>query len=402
MIRVSMTASSESDPRAGFLGCLRESIGQSALTKLVLGKYRGGDPGLKRMVVRPLVVKGSLCLSFTSVYETRETVLNVPVTQGVERVDQLLGDTFRSAHLFSRTEDVQIEFSKRGKARWSRRGATPRAPASLLHNREKERFLDLDQPFLQALGITDTEHRLIPSMSRKWKQINKFLEIFDAAYRASCLSGRRAVRVVDFGSGKGYLTFAVHHYLKHTLQVEPQVTGIELRSELVRFCSGAASRLALTGLEFQTGDVRTHEPERLDVLIALHACYTATDLALHLGLRGGAEILLCAPCCHKEIRPQMQRPEVLDPVLRFGVHLGQEAEMVTDSLRALLLEANGYTVQVQEFVSLEHTSKNKMLLAVRHDRTVDRAAIETRIADLKAFYGIREQQLERLLKSGNP
>jgi hypothetical protein len=139
----------------------------------------------------------------------------------------------------------------------------------------------------------------------------------------------------------------------------------------------------------------------MDALIALHACDTATDLAIHLGIRSGAGIIMCSPCCHKEIRRQIRSPEIILPMLKYGVHLGQEADMVTDALRALLLEAHGYKTQILEFVSLEHTSKNKMILAVRGDGTAPRDEIQNQIETLKAFYGIQHQTLESLLQQDN-
>jgi SAM-dependent methyltransferase len=214
--------------------------------------------------------------------------------------------------------------------------------------------------------VTDAQHRLVPAMARKWKQINKFVEVLDHALEAARLQPREGrVSVVDFGSGKGYLTFAMHHHLTHARGWQAAVTGVELREDLVNLCNAAALRRHMDGLSFVCGDVRSHVPEHLDVMVALHACDTATDFALHTGIRAGASIILTAPCCHKQIRPQMQLPPLLKPMLQHGVHLGQQAEMVTDSLRALLLEAHGYDAQVFEFVALEHTSKNKMILAVR-------------------------------------
>jgi SAM-dependent methyltransferase len=207
------------------------------------------------------------------------------------------------------------------------------------------------------------------------------------------------VRVVDFGSGKGYLTFAVHDHLRCQGR-DARVAGVELRPDMVSLCESAARTLHAEGLRFIEGDVRTHDPGPIDVMIALHACDTATDHAIHLGLRGGAEIILCSPCCHKEVRPQLMSPQPLRPLLKHGVHLGQQAEMLTDTLRAMLLEACGYETQVFEFVSLEHTNKNKMILAVRRAGDIDPAARETllsQIRDIKGFYGVREQCLETLL-----
>jgi hypothetical protein len=206
----------------------------------------------------------------------------------------------------------------------------------------------------------------------------------------------RPIRVVDYGAGKGYLTFAVHEHLRRRFG-QAQVTGVELRADLVAFCNAAAARCDMTGLHFEQGDLRSVVPDEVDVMIALHACDTATDHAIDLGLRAGAGVLVCSPCCHKELRPQMQRPAELAGVLRHGIHLGQEAEMVTDSLRALLLESCGYEARVFEFVALEHTSKNKMILATRRADATRPEAAREEVRRVKAFYGIREQRLEALL-----
>ena len=238
-------------------------------------------------------------------------------------------------------------------------------------------------------------------MSRKWRQINKFTEVFASAMAASPLAGApqdRPIGVFDFGCGKGYLTFAMHDWLRAQGRV-PQVTGVELREELVALCNDSAARHGLDGLRFDAGDVRHYTPVGLDVMVALHACDIATDYAIDFGLRAGASIIMCSPCCHKQVRPQMKTPPLLRPMLQHGVHLGQEAEMVTDSLRALLLDAAGYDTQVFEFVSLEHTNKNKMILAVKRTETPDGHAdtVRAQIREIKQFYGIREQCLETLI-----
>jgi hypothetical protein len=206
------------------------------------------------------------------------------------------------------------------------------------------------------------------------------------------------VHVADFGSGKGYLTVAMHEHLR-ALGKQPQVLGVELRTDMVELCNSVAQKHDLAGLRFDQGDVREYQPERLDVMIALHACDIATDFAIHLGLRAKAQIIMCSPCCHKQLRPQMQSPALLKPLLQHGIHMGQEAEMITDGLRALLLEAEGYDTQVFEFVSLEHTSKNKMILAVKRAEPVDPAQLLVKIAELKAFYNISEHCLETLLRA---
>lgn len=388
----------ELDHKDRFMIQLRDSLDQHTFVKLVLGKYRGKEAGLQRIQVRLLRVKGESLLSLISCYQTKEVTKNTSLAEGITTIEELIGDPFRSAHLFATSGDVQISYSKKGKCLWSASKPTHHEVPSGAHDQDKARLLDQANPFLQALGVTDAEHRVIPSMARKWKQINKFLEIFQHAFASSGIARAKSVQVVDFGSGKGYLTFALCDLLRNTHGVQAKVTGIELRKDLVEFCNTTARKLGKAGLDFYQGDVSGYKPDALNILIALHACDTATDQAIYLGIRSGAEIIMCAPCCHKEIRKQMNMPEVLEPVLKFGVHLGQEAEMLTDTLRALLLEANGYKTQLLEFVSLEHTSKNKMLLAIKRDNPADRENTLAKIEKLKAFYGIKEQSLERLLK----
>ncbi len=391
------------DPRDQFLGLLEKALQADTFVKLVLAKYKGAEPDLLRVIARRITVGGERRLSFVYRYKTRDVTKNVPVEEALPAIGEGLGSAFENAHLLTTAQDIQLAVSRKGKASLRIGRSAPVEAPSEEHDRDKQRLLTLDRPFLQAIGVTDAESRLIPSMSRKWKQINKFLEVLDQAFRTSALKAAGKIRVVDFGSGKGYLTFAVHDYLRNALGVEAEVTGVELREDLVQLCNTTVGRLSLSGLSFEKGDIRSHSSEPVDIMIALHACDTATDYAIHAGIRSGASILMCAPCCHKELRPQIKTPAMLRPLLRHGIHLGQEAEMLTDGLRALLLEGEGYDAKVFEFVSLEHTSKNKMILAVKRPDAPEgegvRASAQTRVRELKSFYGIREQSLETLLQA---
>jgi len=380
-----------------FLNLLKQALRDNTFIKLVLGKYRGRQAGLEKITVRPVVIAGLETLSFVYRHQTQDVTRNFEAGQALSMIQQLLGSDFKSAHLFSIEADVQIDFSKKGKTILARSKPSSEVLPTREHDRVKERLIDVHSPFLKALGITGESGQVLPSMSNKWKQINVFLERFRGALTASRISEDEPVRVVDFGAGKGYLTFAIYEYLHTTLRREAVVTGVEIREDLVRFCNTVAKARGMTGLNFTAGDLASYAPGSLQVMIALHACDTATDQAIALGVRAGAEIIMCAPCCHKELRPQMVSPPVLTPILRHGIHMGQEAEMVTDSLRVLWLEASGYDAQVFEFISLEHTSKNKMVLGVKRAQPELREPILARIKALKAFYGIKDQALEKLL-----
>ena len=382
-----------------FYQLLDNAVNSQQLIKLVLSKYQGTEP-LKQIQVKPVVLKGQWQLSFIYKYKTNDVTRNLLAAAACEEIRQLLGTQFFAVNLFSSQEEAQLSVSKKGKVLYQLKKVQAQMPeAAVSHNRQKQRFLTLQRPYLQALGVTDAKQQLIPAMSRKWKQINKFIEIFATALQETGLSQRQQVHVADFGSGKAYLTFAVHDYLTNTLQLDAKVTGVELRQNLVDLCNNTAVELQLHGLHFEQGDVKHFKARGINVMIALHACDTATDYAIHMGIATGADIIMCSPCCHKQIRPQMTLPAVLAPMLVHGIHLGQEAEMLTDSLRALLLQAHGYDTKVFEFISLEHTSKNKMILATKRKTPRDNSAILQQIADIKQFYGVKEHCLETLLQA---
>ncbi|WP_210014214.1 class I SAM-dependent methyltransferase [Pseudomonas palmensis] len=394
------TVQAAPDARAQFLALLATSLHQHTFIKLVLARHVGAEVDLQRVTAKPLTIKGQASLSFVYRYKTRDITRNLALDEALTLIGELLPASFRNAHLLSLNDEVQLEFTKKGKPMLHRNAVQQaREVVTGEHDREKKRYLELSRPFLHDLGVTDKQQALIPAMSRKWKQINKFIEVFSHALSSAPLAADQPVRVADFGSGKGYLTFAIHDYLRNTLQREAQVTGVELRPDMVELCNAAAARLEHPGLRFECGDVRSVVPSAIEVMIALHACDIATDYAIHTGIRCGAAIIMCSPCCHKQIRPQMHSPGLLKPMLQYGLHLGQQAEMLTDSLRALYLEACGYETKVFEFISLEHTNKNKMILATRRREPVAAQALLEKIQALKAFYGVKEHCLETLLRA---
>jgi SAM-dependent methyltransferase len=404
--------------RERFLEALAQGVADGGLVRVLLSKPLDKGDDLERVTARPIVLRGERVLSFVFKHRTKDITKNEPLADALATIADLVGARFAHAHLFARDAELQLMMSRKGRytlhrAKPNAADATRAAVAAASddepaqHDRQKHRYLGLDAPFLVELGVTTARHELVPAMARKWKQINKFVEVMSHALESAGLGATAPLNVVDFGAGKGYLTFALHDWLRRQAAGAPRaldIVGVELRPDLVELCNDAIAKCRLDGLRFEAGDVSSFVPARLDVMIALHACDTATDHALHTGIRAGASIIMCSPCCHKQIRPQMQMPSLLKPMLQHGIHLGQQAEMVTDGLRALLLEAHGYDAQVFEFVALEHTSKNKMILAVRRQGAQDTPQAQRRrddvlaqIAELKHFYGIREHCLETLL-----
>ena len=386
-----------------FLETCENAFNNQQLQRIVLSKYKGEDSQLKRITVRPIELKGQTLLSFLYEYKTNHITKNLTLKEAIDFCKSELGNHFFNAHLLSNDWEVQLSVSKKGKVlfkKYPNKNKQKQSTTEVVsHDRSKNRFVEQDRPYLRELGVTDNKSNIIPAMSRKWKQINKFIEVLSKAIDNTGLAKSDKVHIADFGSGKAYLTFAVHDYFVDKLNVETAVTGVELRQNLVDLCNNTANKLSLKGIKFEQGDVQHFKAQGINIMIALHACDIATDYALHMGIRTGAEIIMCSPCCHKQIRPQMKSPELLAPLLQHGIHMGQEAEMVTDGLRALLLEAHGYDTQVFEFISLEHTSKNKMILAQKRKQPRDNCKLLAQIESIKTFYGIKEQCLETLLNA---
>jgi len=387
-------------PLAQFLDLFRHACAAGHFLKCTLGKPSSeAAEGLKNIYLRPVVLKAGPRIAFTYRYQTRDEVKNFSTDDAARQLEALLGTQFLNADLFSAETDASLAFSSKGKAVFSTKKPTSKATPDTRHDREKHRLLDPSAPWLHALGIANKQGQVLPTSQDKWKQINKYLEIIESLLRAHPLPPD--ARIADMGSGKGYLTFALYDFLTNRLGLQPQVIGIELRQNLVDFCNQAAEAAGFTGLRFVAQDIADYRPGRLDMLIALHACDTATDLALAKGIHAHAGIVVAAPCCHKQVRRAMAARNELAPVLRHGILEERQAEILTDGIRALLLEANGYKTSVFEFVSTEHTAKNVMITAVsgsaKDDSAERRKAALEKVAALKEGFGIGEHFLERLL-----
>lgn len=392
-----------SQPEDTWIATLAGALQNGGLQKIILSRPRNPHPDTPRQVrIRPVLLKGKATLSFISRFSNRDVTHNLPLDNALSEITGLLNTAYRSAHLFLVTETLQLDYSKKGRPMLRRSAITAPPQLSSEHDRRKQYQIDPAAPWLHHLGVTDAAHRVLPSMSRKWRQINKFAEVLRKPIEA--FTGRKdPAHVVDFGCGRGLLTFALYDQLRKQIGDRARVTGVELRKHLVDDANRTAQTLHCEGLSFTAGDIRDFQSDTpVNGIIALHACDTATDLALFSGIQAGADFLICAPCCHKEIRPQIIPPSVLQPMLRFGIQLGQEAEMITDSLRVLLLESQGYETKLFEFITQEHTAKNKMILALRSQPSPSKKAEALKKqTELKAFYGIQSQSLEtRLHEAG--
>ncbi|MGH3131076.1 MAG: class I SAM-dependent methyltransferase, partial [Gaiellaceae bacterium] len=363
------------------------------LTHATLSKPRRADPSrYSKVTVRPVLVGGALRYGWTYHYATRTTGETLAPAETARHLLSLLRDSFRQGLLHGREADYQVLAGKTAKI--LERPAT-RPERSLEHDRRKRYLLPegTPVPFLVELGVMNAAGKVLARHYDKFRQVNRFLELAGDVLPA-LPEGR--LRIVDFGSGKSYLTFALHHFLTAVAGRRVELLGLDLKEDVVERCAALAARLGCEGLRFEVGDIAGHEGfDRVDLVVSLHACDTATDAALERAVRWEAHAILAVPCCQHELLGQIENA-ALAPLLGHGLLRERFAAEVTDAARAQLLRLAGYDVQLVEFVALEHTPKNVLIRAVRRPgRDTDRLARE--YGEFKRALGI-DPYLERALR----
>jgi SAM-dependent methyltransferase len=350
-----------------------------------------------KVVVRPVELKGQVNLQFSYFDEKKDITKNY-LEEAASKVDELLALPFRNIFVENSAGNVQVNFTKKGKALISRSKPSA-AEADLSHDRRKDRLLNEENavPFLRAIGIMTQDGRIKADMQRKYKQVNEFLRLVDeiASFPTWAES---PIRIVDFGCGSGHLTFAMYYYLREVVHLDARVTGVDIKSELMSQLQAKSEALGWDQIKFQTGAIADYETDvPPDVVIALHACDTATDDALAKGIHWGSRVIVCAPCCQHELQAQMAKvelPDSLVSVFQDGIFFERVGDILTDTFRANILRIMGYRTDVTQFVPIEHTAKNLMIRAVKTSQPVERWAEQYR--KLKSFWSVTPY-LERLL-----
>ena len=356
-----------------------EQIVNEELVQLVLSNAADPAKGTK-CKVRPVRIKGEIFFQETMYIGTQVFHSNRRREECVDRLEELFETGFRQAAANCIGEDVTILVSRKGKVTVRRRKkaqqeALDRRP-ELEHNRTKQYILQDGKPvdFLVGLGVQSPDGKVSKAYYDKFRQINRYLEFIEDV--CDKLPTDRTIRIIDFGCGKSYLTFAMYYYL-HVLQGRDiRVTGLDLKADVIRHCNELAQKLQYTKLDFLVGDIKQYEGEdRVDMVVSLYACDTATDYALQKAVKWGAGVIMAVPCCQHELNRQI-RNDLFAPVLRYGIVKERMAALLTDALRAELLEQQGYDTQILEFIDMEHTPKNLLIRAVKSSgmRSPKRAA----------------------------
>lgn len=383
------------------LNKLLEEILTEGLIQIVISNPKDREQGLK-VKIRPIMIKEKLYFQSSEYVGTKVLHANCEKQEIEQKIEEMLAGNYRQLQAETQHGLASVLVSKKGKMTINRkRREAKKEQPDLSHNRKKKYILDEGKrvPFLVDLGVMTEEGKVVSAKYDKFRQINRFLEFIEDILPQ--LPKGRQVRIIDFGCGKSYLTFAMYYYLKELKGYDIRVTGLDLKEDVIRHCSSLRDSYGFESLEFLQGDIASYEgADSVDMVVTLHACDTATDYALAKAVKWGAKVILSVPCCQHELNRQMKN-EILEPVLKYGILKERIAALVTDGLRGELLENHGYQVQLLEFIDMEHTPKNILIRAIRSREGKQESGNNTEAyRACRDFFGV-EPTLEKLLASGN-
>lgn len=371
---------------------INDLIIKASIHKITLSKPRQKSATLRNVYFRPVILKAKSGYKATLRFKTEDVTKNCTPEELLTAIKIYLVEDFYNIDIITDTEQISIMQNKKGNSHVSRKKVRSEKEVNLSHDNKKYRLISEDRPYLADLDIVSSTGKVYGHAQKKYKQINKFVEIIDALIDAKDLE--QSFRITDMGCGKGYLSFALFDHINSLSPGKVSLTGIEIREDLIHKCNSISKKYKMTGLQFQEGNIEDAEIGKVDMVIALHACDIATDMAIAKGIAADAKYIVVAPCCHKQIRKEMSSSPLLQPILRHGIMMERQAEMITDGIRALYMEAHGYKTKAFEFISSEHTGKNVMITAVKSK--VNKEAL-AQINAIKENFGIEEHYLETLL-----
>ena len=352
-------------------------IADNNISKITFSNIRNKELELDKVIAKLVSIKNNINIQFEYRFKRIIKHTNI-ITSDTETVKNELMKLFKLAkdiNIVTINENINIKISKKFKINVNRKKVNTRN-ISFDHNNKKEYFLSEKEkyPFLIELGIQSKEGHIIKNKFNKFKQINKYLEFIKQAITQ--LNTKKQITILDFGSGKSYLTFSAYYYLNEILKLDVKIIGIDLKKEVIEHCNKISKKLDFSKLSFIYGDVINYENNNeIDMVISLHACNTATDIAILKALGWNAKVFFAVPCCQKEINSQLNN-DFLPFMLKHGIIKEKFSTLLTDSIRSEVLEAFGYKSDIVEFISEENTPKNQLIRAYRVNNTIDTKKIE--------------------------
>ncbi|MBN2897992.1 MAG: SAM-dependent methyltransferase [Clostridia bacterium] len=366
---------------------LREMIENQNLIMGVLSKKRDKSHPVEKVKIQPVLIKDQIVYQFELFDGKQVQHLNLDEVETLEKVYELLQEAFLQGMFFCGRGDYQVLISKKNKVKVLKKKATRELQVVTAHNRKKNYIIDDGEPcdFLQALGVMDEDGRVKKSRYDKFRQLNRYLEIIQSSIKV--LNKEETIRIIDFGCGKAYLTFALYYYLVKILHLNVEIIGLDLKEDVIHFCNQLRDDLAYEGLRFEIGNIEHYTSSRpVHMVISLHACDTATDAALAKAVGWGSEVILAVPCCQHELLPQL-KTQHLDVMERHGILKERLAALTTDAIRASAMEIMGYETDIFEFIDMAHTPKNLMIRSVKRGHYSKEEVV--RYKDTLKFFNVK-------------
>lgn len=375
-----------------YIDIIKELLVKNELIEIIISGKEEKTTEYNKISIKPFLKDEIIYFQFAYIYDKKTTHENI---EAVKTIDKLVEDfvNFKQMVIFAKSNDYQVLKNKKGVKVIKNKAS--KKQGELLHNRKKNYIIPEDEPckFLEILGVMNEKGKVFKDKYDKFRQINKYLEFIRDIKDE--LNKKKKIRIVDFGSGKAYLTFALYYYINEVLGVEAEITGIDLKKDVVEFCNDTAKKLEYKNLKFLWGDIKTFTKfEGIDMIVTLHACDIATDMAIAHGIKWKSRIIMVVPCCQHEIFTQIKN-ESMSPLLKHGILKERISSLVTDAARGNLLEVVGYNVQFVEFIDMEHTPKNIMIRAIYNGQKNEKALVE--YLRYKEFWNI-EPYLEKSIK----
>ena len=349
------------------LDLLNQTMNEQMIRMTISGKRHSGAPD--KVKIRPVLLKEVLYFQTSISDGKKEFHKNYPKEELLKQIEEWMKTEYRQLQMDTTIQSIQAMVSKKGKASVKQKIAPKKREAAvLLHNRKKRYLLEEGTPipFLVDLGVMTPEGAIVKARYDKFRQINRFLEFIEDILPE--LDKDRELTLIDFGCGKSYLTFAMYYYLTIKKNYRIRMIGLDLKEDVMEHCQELADRYGYEKLTFLTGDIADYDGvDQVDMVVSLHACDTATDYALEKALEWNAKVILSVPCCHHEVNRQIHSSQ-MQPILKYGLIQERMAALMTDAMRADVLEMEGYQVQILEFIDMEHTPKNILIRAVKQKK----------------------------------
>ena len=369
---------------------------ETVLRIIFSSQYKKDKESFNKVQLKPYISDDVIQYQLTYYFTNRVVHSNLNKDDAINETITLITKIFKQALITTRDKEYHLLSNKSGKVTIIKKDLANYKNVKLSHDREKQYIIrdNIVVPFLVELGVMNINGKVLNDKYDKFKQINRFIEFVDDIVEE--FDPNKTIRIIDFGCGKSYLTFAIHYYLTEVKKFNVDIVGLDLKENVIKECNEVVSKYNMKGIKFMVGDIKDYKESKIDMVVTLHACDTATDYALYNAIKWNAKVILSVPCCQHEVNKQIKASK-LTGFTEYGIIKERISALITDVSRAELLQYNGYKTQILEFIDMSHAPKNLLIRAIKKDKNVNMNKSRKQLDALKNEFNY-EITLERLLR----